>query len=108
MTSSSEERAAYIHEARVAVRTAKDREVEAKLEKVQKDFADEMRLFEEEVPVPVAGGEATDFVEGNLEGDAGLTGVGGGLDAGDAHPGGGANGRRGPLRLLPRVCHKVV
>jgi hypothetical protein len=42
ITSSFEELAAYIHEARVAVRTAKDREVEAKLEKVQKDFADEM------------------------------------------------------------------
>jgi hypothetical protein len=42
MTSSYEERTAYIHEARVAVRTDKDREVEAKLEKVQKDFADEM------------------------------------------------------------------
>jgi hypothetical protein len=38
MTSSFEERAAYIHEARMAVRTAKDREVEAELEKVQKDF----------------------------------------------------------------------
>jgi hypothetical protein len=42
MTSSFEERAAYIHEARMAVRTAKDREVEAELEKVQKDFGDDM------------------------------------------------------------------
>lgn len=42
MTSSFEERAPYIHEARMAVRTAKDREVEAELEKVQKNFADEM------------------------------------------------------------------
>jgi hypothetical protein len=33
-----EERAAYIHEARVAVRTDKDREVETKLEKVQADL----------------------------------------------------------------------
>jgi hypothetical protein len=32
-----EERAQYIHEARVAVRTDKDREVEAKLEKLQDD-----------------------------------------------------------------------
>jgi hypothetical protein len=40
--SSLEERAAYIHEARMAVRTARNREVEAELEKVQKDFADEM------------------------------------------------------------------
>jgi hypothetical protein len=35
MTGSYEERALYIHEARVAVRTNKDREVEAKLEKMQ-------------------------------------------------------------------------
>ena len=42
MTSSFEERAAYIHEAQMAVRTAKDREVEAELEKVHKDFGDEM------------------------------------------------------------------
>jgi hypothetical protein len=42
MTSSIEERAAHIQEARMAVRTAKDREVEADLEKVQKDFGDEM------------------------------------------------------------------
>ena len=38
MTSSYEERTAYIHEARVAVRTDKDREVEAKLEKMQEVF----------------------------------------------------------------------
>jgi hypothetical protein len=42
MTSSFEERAAYIHEARVAVRTDKDREVEAKLEKMQEDLSDDM------------------------------------------------------------------
>jgi hypothetical protein len=37
MTGSYEERAQYIHEARVAVRTDKDREVEAKLEQMQWD-----------------------------------------------------------------------
>jgi hypothetical protein len=42
MTSSYEERTAYIHEARVAVRTNKDREVEAKLEKMQGDLSDDM------------------------------------------------------------------
>jgi hypothetical protein len=42
MTRSYEERTAYIHEARVAVRTAKDREVEAKLEKMQEDLSDDM------------------------------------------------------------------
>jgi hypothetical protein len=42
MTSSYEERTAYIHEARVAVRTDKDREVEAKLEKMQEDLSDNM------------------------------------------------------------------
>ena len=42
MTSSYEERTAYIHEARVAVRTDKDREVEAKLEKMQEDLSDDM------------------------------------------------------------------
>jgi hypothetical protein len=42
MTSSYEERKAYIHEARVAVRTDKDREVEAKLEKMQEDLSDDM------------------------------------------------------------------
>jgi hypothetical protein len=42
MTSSYEERTAYIHEARVAVRTDKDREVEAKLEKMQEDLSDDV------------------------------------------------------------------
>ncbi len=42
MTSSYEERTAYIHEARVAVRTDKDREVEAKLKKMQEDLSDDM------------------------------------------------------------------
>lgn len=42
MTGSFEQRAVYIHEARMAVRTAKDREVEADLEKMQKHFAHEM------------------------------------------------------------------
>jgi hypothetical protein len=42
MTSSYEERTAEIHEARVAVRTDKDREVEAKLEKMQEDLSDNM------------------------------------------------------------------
>jgi hypothetical protein len=42
MTSSYEERAAYIHEAQEAVRTDKDREVEAKLEKMQEDLSDDM------------------------------------------------------------------
>jgi hypothetical protein len=42
MTSSYEERTANIHEARVAVRTDKDREVEAKLEKMQEDLSDDM------------------------------------------------------------------
>jgi hypothetical protein len=37
MSGSDGERAQYIHEARVAVRTDKDREVEAKLEKMQGD-----------------------------------------------------------------------
>jgi hypothetical protein len=41
MTSSYEERAAYIHEAQEAVRTDKDREVEAKLEKMQEDLSDD-------------------------------------------------------------------
>jgi hypothetical protein len=41
MTSSYEERTAYIREAREAVRTDKDREVEAKLEKVQEDLSDD-------------------------------------------------------------------
>ncbi len=42
LTSSYEERAAYIHEARAAVRTDKDREAEAKLEKMQKDLSDDI------------------------------------------------------------------
>ena len=42
MTSSYEERTAYIQETRVAVRTDKDREVEAKLEKMQEDLSDDM------------------------------------------------------------------
>jgi hypothetical protein len=42
MTSSYEERTAYIHEARVAIRTKKDREVEAKLEKMQEDLSDDV------------------------------------------------------------------
>ena len=42
MTSSYEERTAYIHEARVAVRTDQDREVEAKLEKMQEDLSDDV------------------------------------------------------------------
>jgi hypothetical protein len=42
MTSSYEERTAYIHEARAAVRTDKDREVEAKLKKMQEDLSDDM------------------------------------------------------------------
>ncbi len=42
MTSSYEERTAYIHEARMAVRTDKDREVEAKLKKMQEDLSDDM------------------------------------------------------------------
>src|SRR5271170_1452647 len=42
MTSSYEERTAYVHEARVAVRTDKDREVEAKLERMQQDLSDDM------------------------------------------------------------------
>ncbi len=50
-----------------------------------------MRVLEEEVAV--ATGEAADLVEGHLEGDAGLARVNGGLDAGNAHPGGGADGR---------------
>jgi hypothetical protein len=37
-----EERAQYIHEARVAVRTDKDREVEAKLEKLQDDVEENL------------------------------------------------------------------
>jgi hypothetical protein len=41
MTSSYEERTAYIREARVAVRTDKDQEVEAKLEKMQEDLLDD-------------------------------------------------------------------
>ena len=42
MTSSYVERTAYIHEARVAVRTDKDREVEAKLTKMQEDLSDDV------------------------------------------------------------------
>ena len=42
MTSSYEERTAYIHEAGAAVRTNRDREVEAKLEKMQEDLSDDM------------------------------------------------------------------
>jgi hypothetical protein len=42
MTSSYEERTAYIQQARVAVRTDKDREVEAKLEKMQEDLSDDI------------------------------------------------------------------
>jgi hypothetical protein len=42
MTSSYEERTAYIHEAGVAVRTDKDRKVEAKLERMQEDLSDDM------------------------------------------------------------------
>jgi hypothetical protein len=42
ITSSYEERPAYIHQARVAVRTDKDREVEARLEKMQEDLSDDM------------------------------------------------------------------
>lgn len=42
LTSSYEERTAYIREAQVAVRTDKDREVEAKLEKMQEDLSDDM------------------------------------------------------------------
>jgi hypothetical protein len=42
ITSSYEERTAYIHEAGVAVRTDMDREVEAKLEKMQEDLSDDM------------------------------------------------------------------
>jgi hypothetical protein len=42
MSSSYQERTAYSHEARVAVRTDKDREVEAKLEKMQEDLSDDM------------------------------------------------------------------
>jgi hypothetical protein len=38
MTGSYEERAQYIHEARVAMRTDKDRETEAKLERWQQNF----------------------------------------------------------------------
>jgi hypothetical protein len=45
MTGSFEQRAAYVHQARMAVRTAKDREVEADLEKMQKHFALEMPPF---------------------------------------------------------------
>ena len=41
MTSSYEERTAYIHEAGAAVRTNRDREVEAKLEKMQEDLLDD-------------------------------------------------------------------
>jgi hypothetical protein len=65
-----------------------------------------LRLFEEEVTI--ADGEAGDFVEGHLKGDSGLAGVGGRLDAGDAHAGGGAYGRRGPFGLLPRTRHKIA
>jgi hypothetical protein len=39
MMGSYEERAQYIHDARVAVRTDKDREIEAKLEKMQENFS---------------------------------------------------------------------
>ena len=39
-TSSYEERTAYIREAQAAVRTDKDREVQAKLEKMQEDLSD--------------------------------------------------------------------
>jgi hypothetical protein len=42
ITSSYEERTAYIREAGVAVRTDMDREVEAKLEKMQEDLSDDM------------------------------------------------------------------
>ena len=42
MTSSYEERTAYIQEARAAVHTDKDREVEAKLEKMQEDLSDDI------------------------------------------------------------------
>jgi hypothetical protein len=42
LTSSYVERTAYIYEARAAVRTDKDREVEAKLEKMQEDLSDDM------------------------------------------------------------------
>jgi hypothetical protein len=42
MTSSYGERTAYIHEARAAVHTDKDREVEAKLETMQEDLSDDM------------------------------------------------------------------
>jgi hypothetical protein len=42
MTSSYEERTAYIHEAGVAVRTDRDRKVEAKLERMQEDLSDDM------------------------------------------------------------------
>ena len=41
MTSSYEERTAYIHEAGVAIRSNKDREVQAKLEKMQEDLLDD-------------------------------------------------------------------
>jgi hypothetical protein len=41
-SSDLEERAQYIHEAQVAIRTDKDREVEAKLEKLQDDVEDRL------------------------------------------------------------------
>jgi hypothetical protein len=65
-----------------------------------------LRLFEEEVPV--AARYAVYFFEGHFQGSAGLVGVHSGLDAGDAHPGGCANGRRGQFGLLPRVCNMVA
>src|SRR6202451_2686361 len=50
-----------------------------------------LRVLEEVVAVATV--EAADLVDCHLEGDAGLARVNGGLDAGDAHPGGGADGR---------------
>jgi hypothetical protein len=44
MTGSYGERAQYIHEARVAVRTDKDRQVEAKLEKMQLDEGEPSKI----------------------------------------------------------------
>jgi hypothetical protein len=41
-TSSLQERAAYIHDARVAVRTTKDQETEVKLEKLQTDVEENL------------------------------------------------------------------
>jgi hypothetical protein len=53
-------------------------------------------------------GYAADFIEGHLEGDTGLLRIGGRLDARNAHPGSGADRRRGPLGLELGANQEIV